>query len=77
MDMQDKQVMIFWMEGFQVPAPPHYWEIIENANMFPKINPGWQGLTLKHLETYGCTLSTVATDALVLKHQVISIHSAD
>ena len=28
-------------------------------------------------ETYGCILSTVATDALVLKHQAISIHSAD
>ena len=25
----------------------------------------------------GCILSTVATDALVLKHQAISIHSAD
>ena len=26
---------------------------------------------------HGCILSNVATDALVLKHQVISIHSAD
>ena len=26
---------------------------------------------------HGCLLSTVATDALVLKHQTISIHSAD
>ena len=34
-------------------------------------------LTHKQLETYGCLLSTVATDALVLKHQGISIHSAD
>ena len=36
-----------------------------------------QGLTLKHRETHGCLVSTVATDALVLKHQTISIHNAD
>ena len=34
-------------------------------------------LTLKHRETHGCVASTVATDALVLKHQAISIHNAD
>ena len=36
-------------------------------------------LTLKHRETQrqGCVVSTVATDALVLKHQAISIHNAD
>ena len=34
-------------------------------------------LTLKHRETYGCIVSTVATDTLVLKHQAISIHNAD
>ena len=34
-------------------------------------------LTLKHGETHGCVVSTVATDALVLKHQAISIHNAD
>ena len=34
-------------------------------------------LTLKHRETHGCVVSTVATDALVLKHQAISIHSTD
>ena len=38
----------------------------------------WLGLgrrlTLKHRETHGCVVSTVATDALVLKHQAISIH---
>ena len=32
---------------------------------------------VKHLETHGCVLTTVATDALVLKHQAISIHCAD
>ena len=34
-------------------------------------------LTHEQLETHGSILSTVATDALVLKHQIISIHSAD
>ena len=29
------------------------------------------------METNRCVLSTVATDALVLKHQAISNHSAD
>ena len=34
-------------------------------------------LTHKKLETHGYALSAVATDALVQKHQAISIHSAD
>ena len=34
-------------------------------------------LTHKQLETHVCRLSTVATDALVPKHQVIIIHNAD
>ena len=34
-------------------------------------------LTLKRRETHGCVVSTMATDALVLKHQAISIHNAD
>ena len=29
------------------------------------------------MEMQGCILSTVATDALVLKHQAIGIHTAD
>ena len=36
-----------------------------------------ESLTLKHRETHGCVVSTVATDALVLKHQAISILSTD
>ena len=32
--------------------------------------------TPKWLETHGCTISTIATDALLLKHQAISIHRA-
>ena len=31
----------------------------------------------KHRETHGCVVSTAATDALVLKHQVISILNAN
>ena len=34
-------------------------------------------MTLKQQETHECIRSTVATDALVLKHQAISTHSAD
>ena len=38
---------------------------------------GHSELTLKHQEMHVCVVSTVATDALVLKHQAISIHNAD
>ena len=34
-------------------------------------------LTPKHREPHGCVVSTVATDAPVLKHQAISIQNAD
>ena len=34
-------------------------------------------LTYEQLEMHGYVLSTVATDALVLKHQAINIHCAD
>ena len=34
-------------------------------------------LTHKQLQMPRCMLSTVATNALVLKHQAISIHSPD
>ena len=34
-------------------------------------------LTLKRRETHGCVVSTVAIDALVLKHQAIIIQNAD
>ena len=35
------------------------------------------GKDCKPFFMHGCILNTVATDALVLKHQAISIHSAD
>ena len=47
-------------------------EMYSQANKTPSIT-----LTLKHRETHGCVVSTVATDVLVLKHQAISIHNAD
>ena len=34
-------------------------------------------LTHKQLQMQGCSLSAAATDAMVLKHQAISIHNAD
>ena len=41
------------------------------------IHQSTKSLTLKQWETHGCVVSTVATDALALKHQAISIHNAD
>ena len=41
---------------------------------YPNVNAS---LILEHRETHGCVVSTVATDALVLKHQAISILSTD
>ena len=34
-------------------------------------------LTHKQLEMHGFIISTVASDAVILKHQVMGIHSAD
>ena len=48
--------------------------LMQKANIL--YSPARQ-LTLKHQETHGYVVSTVATDALVLKHQAISIHNAD
>ena len=45
--------------------------------MFLRNKSAYSGLTHKQLETHACVLNTVATDALVLKHQVICIHSVD
>ena len=48
------------------------------TNLKPQPHPlAANELTLKHRETHGCVVSTVATDALVLKHQAISILSTD
>ena len=46
-----------------------HWVLHQNVQFYK--------LTPKHRETHGCVVSTVATDALVLKHQAISIHNAD
>ena len=34
LNMQDKQVLVFHEEGFQLPVSSQWWEIIENANMY-------------------------------------------
>ena len=49
-----------------------------NDHQVVSLSPGGHfNLTPKHRETHGCVVSTVATNALVLKHQAISIHNAD
>ena len=40
-------------------------------------NKIYQNLTYKQMERYGRVFSTVATDALALKHQATSTHIAD
>ena len=51
--------------------------LIADALVHQAISIHINDLTLKHRETYGCVVSTAATDALVLKHQVISTLNAD
>ena len=41
------------------------------------VSPGTVVLTHKQLETFVCILSTVAIEAMVLKHQAINSHSAN
>ena len=55
------------------------WQILKMSLVIPLFSDLWQYniLTPKHRETHGCVVSTVATDALVLQHQAISIHNAD
>ena len=45
-----------------------------SSNIIDLFIPEYSSLTLKRRETRECVLSTVAIDALVLKHQAISIH---
>ena len=54
-------------------------EIISSSKMTAQNENGYsvRFLTLKHWEMHACLLNTVATDAMVLKHQAISSHSAD
>ena len=54
-----------------------YLNIFHLNQSFGNLNHISGQLTPKHWETHGCVVSTVATDALVLKHQAISIHNAD
>ena len=50
---------------------------LKNSSKWQPFCSGLNVLILKHREPHGCVVSTVATDALVLKHQAISIHNAD
>ena len=50
--------------------------ILISGNAIENVYKLWI-LTHKKLEMYGCVLSTVATDVLVLKHQAITVHSTD
>ena len=52
----------------------HEYTFIDSKNVIWCIHTD---LTLKHRETHGCVVSTVVTDALVLKHRAISILSTD
>ena len=45
--------------------------------IFIVVNSCQTWFTLKHREPHGSVITTVATDALVLKHQAITIHNAD
>ena len=36
-----------------------------------------EGLAAKQLELHGCVMRIVATEALMLNHEAISLHSAD
>ena len=54
------------------------WRAVQHVIMaFPLLKIFISFLTPKHRETHGCVANTVTTDALVLKHQAISINNAD
>ena len=49
-------------------------QLLINHNKTPQNDGVLSWLTFKQLEMNGCLISTIATDALVLKHWAISIH---
>ena len=51
--------------------------ILKNKSLQIKSRTHGASLSQQQLEMRGCVLSSVATDALVLKHQGISFHSID
>ena len=73
--------MIYWLQATPFSCNRVRPILIPNHGLRPKKNSGRPaavyGLTHKQLEMPGCMLSTVATDALVLKHQALSTHSSD
>ena len=79
-DIYRGYVCVIFMTA-NLDSDPLNWSIHVIFVLLIHLNPIQMGLlshlTLKHRETHGCVVSTVATDALVLKHQAISIHNAD
>ena len=80
----DKDKSVSWSSSWEFPYWERrslYWNKAQGRNRPDhKRKHRWQLetlLTLKHRKTHGCVVSTVATDALALKHQAISIHNAD
>ena len=64
-------------KGGRMDMVKEIWPSSTLMNEWYNDSNGHTELTPKHRETHGCVVSTVATDALVLKHQAISIHNAD
>ena len=68
---------LFSRAGFHVACGWWLMQAVIQQHRSKLPTPVDRQLTLKHRETHGCVVSTVATDALVLKHQAISILSTD
>ena len=70
---EDKQVLIFDMEGFQLPAPSPCWEMIVNASAFfiiAEINLHFKG---SQIQSGNWGLFQMSNDDMV----VVSIHRYD
>ena len=75
LDLNDEKSTLVQVMAWCRQATSHYlsqcWP--RSLSSYGVTRPQW----VKQLETHGCVLSTVATDALALKHQAISTQSAD
>ena len=71
----EHNIFYIMVEKFKFPS---FFLQFEATEIFGQINEAQiYSLTNKLLQTHRCILSTLATDPLLLKHQAISIHSAD
>ena len=64
------KILPHWKQG-----PTYLNNMTVNISVTQEANT--EGLTHEQPETHGYILNTVANDALVLKHQAVSINSAD